>query len=119
MNQQLAVRNFGDCEIHAISFLNGSAYFNIFDPRETTFFTLVFHSVGILVFATDHAQNVIETIRFFEDFDALKRDPTAREFFRKVESLNSNLDRSRKFAYIMPITGGKTLISFSSVAMEE
>ena len=72
MSQQLADRNFGDCEIHAISFLNGSAYFNIFDPRETAFFTLVFHSVGILVFATDHTQNVIETIRFFEDLDAFQ-----------------------------------------------
>jgi hypothetical protein len=119
MSQQLADRHFGDCEIHAISFLNGSAYFNIFDPFETAFFTLVFYSVGILVFATDHTQNVIETIRFFEDFDALKRDQAAFAFFKKIESLNSNLDPSHKFAYIMPITGGETLISFSSVEIEE
>ncbi|MGB6657976.1 MAG: hypothetical protein WBE90_02480, partial [Xanthobacteraceae bacterium] len=61
MNTQLADRSFGDCEIPAISFLNGSAYFNIFDPYETAFITLVFHSVGTLLFATNHTQNVIET----------------------------------------------------------
>ena len=119
MSQELADRNFGDCEIHAISFLNGSAYFNIFDPFEVAFFTLVFHSVDILVFATDHTQNVIDAIYLFEDFDALKRHPIAFDFFKKIESLNPNFDPTRKFAYIAPTTGGDTLISFSSVEIEE
>ncbi|MGB7887460.1 MAG: hypothetical protein WBL55_13820 [Xanthobacteraceae bacterium] len=83
MNTQLADRSFGDCEIPAISFLNGSAYFNIFDPYETAFITLVFHSVGTLLFATNHTQNVIETVRLFDDLDALRSDPDAFGFFKK------------------------------------
>ncbi|MGB6965156.1 MAG: hypothetical protein WBD90_11880 [Xanthobacteraceae bacterium] len=119
MNTQLADRSFGDCEIPAISFLNGSAYFNIFDPYETAFITLVFHSVGTLLFATNHTQNVIETVRLFDDLDALRSDPDAFGFFKKMEPSHLSSGPPRKFAYITPITGGETLISFTDVTIEE
>ncbi len=119
MNTQLADRSFGDCEIPAISFLNGSAYFNIFDPYETAFITLVFHSVGTLLFATNHTQNGIETVRLFDDLDALRSDPDAFGFFKKMEPSHSSSGPPREFAYITPITGGETLISFTDVTIEE
>ena len=59
MNEKTLDRNFGDCEIHSISFMNGSTYLKFFDPVETTFFTLIFHSFGNLLFETNHFQNVI------------------------------------------------------------
>jgi hypothetical protein len=119
MNTQLADRNFGDCEIHAISFLNGSVHFNIFDPRETAFITLVFHSVDALLFATNHTQNVIETVRLFDNLDALKSAPDAFGFFKKIGPSYSNSYLPLKFAYIVPITGGETLISFTDFTIEE
>jgi hypothetical protein len=119
MNTQLADRSFGDCEIHAISFLNGSVYFNIFDPYETAFITLVFHSVDTLLFATNHTQNVIETVRLFDDLDASRSDPDAFGFFKKMEPSHSGLGPPLKFAYIVPVTGGETLISFTDFAIEE
>jgi hypothetical protein len=118
MNTQLADRSFHDCEIHAISFLNGSVYFNIFDPYETAFITLVFHSVETLLFATSHAQNVIETVRLFDDLDALRSDPDAFGFFERMEPSHSSSGLPLKFAYIVPITGGETLVSFTDLTIE-
>ena len=119
MDVQLADRNFGDCEIHAISFLNGSAYFKIFDPHETAFFTLVFHSVDTLLFATTHTQNVIETVRLFDSLDALRGDPDASRFFAKIAPPRSSPGSPQKFAYIVPITGGETFVSFTDLTIEE
>ncbi|MGB6752082.1 MAG: hypothetical protein WBE71_05720 [Xanthobacteraceae bacterium] len=91
----------------------------LFHPYETAFITLVFHSVGTLLFATNHTQNVIETVRLFDDLDALRSDPDAFGFFKKMEPSHSSSGPPRKFAYITPITGGETLISFTDVTIEE
>ena len=119
MNARMADRNFGDCEIQAITFLNGSAYLKIFDPHETAFFTLVFHSVGILLFATNHTQNVIDTVRLFDNLDALRSDPDAFGFFQRMDHPHSRENSSMRFAYIVPVAGGETLISFTDFEMEE
>ncbi len=110
-------RNYGDREIHSISFMNGSAYFKIFDPFETTFFTLIFHSVGNLLFETNHTQNVIKSIRIFSNLDEAKNDPIASSFVKRIDQSTMITGEELQFAYISPITGGETIISFKRLEM--
>ena len=65
-------RNFGDCEIRTISFMNGSAYLKFLDPVEANFFTVIFHSFGNLLFETNHFQNVIDSVHLYNSLDKSK-----------------------------------------------
>lgn len=118
MNEKALNRNFGDCEIHSISFMNRSAYFKFFDPIKTTFFTLIFHSFENLLFETNHFQNVIDSVHLYNSLDEAKNDPTALAFLTKIDPATLSAD-GLKFAYIHPIAGGETFISFKSLEMEE
>jgi hypothetical protein len=114
---ELINRDWGDCEIHSISFMNGSAYFKIFDSFETVFFTIVFHSVAYLLFETNHYQNVLASIKIFKTFEDMKKEPFAVEFLKKIEKADQSIletDKGLKFAYMQPIAGGETIISFRS-----
>jgi hypothetical protein len=118
MNKKALNRNFGDCEIHSISFMNRSVYLKFFDPVETTFFTLIFHSFGNLLFETNHFQNVIDSVYLYNSLDEAKSDPAALAFLTKIDPATLDAD-GLKFAYIRPIAGGETFISFKSVEVEE
>ena len=118
MNEKTIDRNFGDCEIRAISFRNGSAYLKFFDSVETTFFTLIFHAFGNLLFETTHFQNVIDSVHLYNSLAEAKSDPAALAFLTKMDPAALNAD-GLKFAYIQPIAGGETFISFKSLEIEE
>jgi hypothetical protein len=118
MNKKTIDRNFGDCEIRTISFMNGSAYLKFFDPVETTFFTLIIHAFGNLLFETNHFQNVIDSVHLYNSLDEAKSDPAALAFLTKIDPAMLDAD-GLKFAYIQPIAGGETFISFKSLEIEE
>jgi hypothetical protein len=54
----------------------------------------------------------------FDSIDDLKSDPSASAFLSKADP--STLETGDlKFAYIRPIVGGETLISFTSVELDK
>ena len=118
MNDNVISRNFGDCEIRSISFTERSVYLKFFDPIKTSFFTLIFHSFGNLLFETNHFQNVIDSVHLYNSLDEAKSDPAASAFLAKIDPATLDAD-GLKFAYIQPIAGGETFISLKSLEIEE
>lgn len=118
MNNELLGINFGDCEIRSISFMDRSAYLRFFDPVKTTYFTVVFRSFSNLLFETNHFQNVIDSVQVFDTIEDLKNDRTASAFLSKVDQATLET-KGLKFAYIKPIAGGETFISFTGLEVEE
>jgi len=113
-------RNVGDCEIKSISFMDGSVSFRLFDPADTDYFTITFHSIGQLIFETGHTQNVIESIEIFESAEGAAQKVDGTPFLKKidVEVFQSTWSAGMKVAYIQPITGGETFISFKTFEIE-
>ena len=113
-------RNVGDCEIKSISFMDESVSFRLFDPANTHYFTITFHSIGHLIFETSHVQNVIDSIEIFDSTEQVVQQLDRIQFLRRIDAeiLRSASTRAMKFAYIQPITGGETFLSFKSFEIE-
>jgi hypothetical protein len=107
-------RNLGDCEIHSISFSKEAAHFRLFDPHDTTFFTIVFNGVKHLRFETNHTQNVIDSMKIFDGIEEALKDAAVSRWLARFDSFGTNLpDKIAKVAHIRPIAGGETLVVFS------
>jgi hypothetical protein len=119
MSRQLSERNFGDGEIREISFLHPNVSLKIFNPTDSTFCTLLFRSVGVMLFETNHVQNVIDSIVLFDGLSTAMADESAAAFLKKVTPTDLANAAGSKFVHIRPITGGETIISFESFEIHE
>lgn len=113
-------RDVGDCQIKSISFKDNSVSFRLFDSFDTSYFTVTFHSMGHLIFETGHAQNVIESIEIFDSVEQIMQQLDRIPFLKNIDAeiFRSASADTMKFAYIRPITGGETFLSFKSVEIE-
>jgi hypothetical protein len=114
MARELTERNVGDCEIREISFTHPDVSLRIFDPFNSSFLTLLFRSVGVMLFETNHVQNVIGSIFLFDSLDEAMTDPLTAPFLTKIAPVELEIEAASKFVHVRPITGGDTIISFKS-----
>ncbi|SED99599.1 hypothetical protein SAMN05444161_4582 [Rhizobiales bacterium GAS191] len=113
-------RDFGDCEIHSLSFMNNSVYIKIFDPRDTSYFTMIFHEMNYLNFATTHSQNVIESMIIFDTPEKAKESVCVRDLLAKMDpaTMSRLFSEPQKVAYFQPISGGETLVFFKEFELQ-
>jgi hypothetical protein len=109
--------HFADCEIRTLAFDYPSLLLKLFDPTEMTYHCLAFRNVIFCVFESDHLQNVVSSLDFFDSLQDAVKDYAFSNYVkqRNLEDEIRKTIGNHRLCYIRPITGGDMIVIFEEI----
>ncbi|MDB5540553.1 MAG: hypothetical protein JWQ89_2280 [Devosia sp.] len=111
--------SFGDCEITSIGFEYPDVHVKIIDKSNADFYSATFFAVKYILLETDHVQNVMSFIHYFDNVvDGLRNEEFSewigdRGLLTEIEGIAGN----HRIYFLTPITGANIVIVCEGVRL--